>query len=285
MSSQHIIPKPLTTSRLCLRSLIFAICIIFSCFSFSCKKNVPLSELTLDQIAVESIQTPTKYRYGPCSGQLEITIATNIDKKTTLQTAYANYSVIEEGQRLIWHIFIPKWKENGRIYSPFVPLIDMTMDTDFRGTMGSSNVTFPLIQSLGKTISPKIRKKVESLKKELSLFNDSLPEEGITTGDSLFNKTLPPPPPGFKLEATDVSYTLTGEFIKDLDTYVVASLNERIPFTDMASGVQTFMVINGYVIFFKSQMELVKSESEITIYSPMGTPIAYSTISMIRKDK
>ena len=134
---------------------ICVFCISLLLFSGGCTKNKSIAQLDLSTIAIMPVTTPTVYRYGPCVGQLETEITKDIANEKHTQTLFVNYSVIQDGQTLIWHMFIPKWIENGKKYSPRIPLIDATLDTDLRGVQGKSSVTFPLIKTL-----PKDRKSV-----------------------------------------------------------------------------------------------------------------------------
>lgn len=266
------------------RGFVCILCISFLFLSFGCKKNPPVSQIPLDQIQVTPVITPTVYRYGPCSGALEATIIQNINNVKKNTTITTNYSIIQDGQHLIWHMHIPKLIENGRPVIPHVPIVDMTMDTDIRGIEGSSQVTFPLLLSMGNKAPSDFKKAMKSLRKNLTNLSPPLPEEGIVTGQPLRKAPLNDPPPTLIVQQKEIELILDGEISDNNIVYVSASLNEEITLTDKASGVQIFMVLKGRSIFQKDTMELVTGVLDANIYDGMGKSHGYLSVMMERVD-
>lgn len=264
------------------RGFVCILCIIYFSLSFGCKKSIPISDIPLDQLKVTPVTTPTVYRYGPCSGEFEMTTIKEFNGKKESQTIFTRYSVIQDGQQLIWHMFIPKWSENGKKYSPRLPLIDFTMDTDLRGNLGTLEVYSPLMQSMGEQAETKFKAGLDEVRKKLQNVSPPLPTQGIVTGQPLRNNSLDRPQNNIILSNSDVALTLDGEFTIEGIVYVLASMNEELILTDSKSNAQMFMTMAGHSIMQKDTMELVSGDFQVEMSDAMGTTHASAFVTMKR---
>lgn len=251
-------------------STTLLLCVGLFILASGCTKNKTIGQLDLDTVVITPVTTPTQYRYGPCVGKLIVKINNEIGEKKLDQTMFVSYSVIQEQERLIWHMFIPEWIENGKHYKPRIPLVDYTMDTDLRGVADTTAITFPLIQSLGKAVPPETLAKLDTVKENLTSFMLPFPDEAIVTGHTLRTNKINNLPKEFTLSDPYTIFTLDGEFVHEGITYVRESINKEIPIKHNETGLILYINYSGYSIMRKSSMEEERSEMAVTIYDAIG---------------
>ncbi|MGL1862895.1 MAG: hypothetical protein OCC46_10285 [Pseudodesulfovibrio sp.] len=254
-----------------LKKLSTVLSIILVALLFGCNTTRPALDIALKDMEVIPITTPTVYRYGPSVGTLFFSVKSQLDGKKTSFNAPLKYSVIEDSQRLIWHIFMDKWKENGKSYSTRLPFVDITMDTDFRGKIGTAEINFPALTAMGKSIPPQAKKDLSTLKKQLTSLSQPLPERGVVSGQVFISQALPLTPPGFSTDKQQLQSFLDGEFVHNGKNYVSISINDSIQFKDDKTGMQMFFDIKGHGILSRENMETIESVLELTIEDAMGT--------------
>lgn len=205
-------------------------------------------------VTVEPVTAPQLYRYGPAIGQLEYKIGVETEKETLAMTMLLKYSVIEQGDALLWHLFVPEWTQNGDLIKPSVPLMDITMDTDRRGNVGKTDITFPVVKAYNIT-DPEALKAFEDMSKNMTSMSVHLPEEPIVSGDPIYPANMQ------ELEGmlTDIDrtpyHTLEGEFTFDGIRYVSTVMNEVITGRDKKSGIRLSLSMNIRSILRKENME------------------------------
>ena len=183
-----------------LKKLPAALSIILVALLFGCNTNRPALDIALKDMEVIPITTPTLYRYGPSVGTLFFSVESQFDGEKASFNAPFKYSVIEDSQQLIWHMFMDKWTENGKKYSTRLPFVDIIMDTDTRGKVGTAEVNFPALTAMGKSIPPQAEKDLDTIKKQLTGLSQLLPERAIVSGQVFRSQDLPLTPPGFSMD-------------------------------------------------------------------------------------
>lgn len=263
------------------RTTLYSLSVLCLLLVIGCQKNTPISQLDLNTITITPVTTPTVYRYGPCTGQLKHSTVSKYKEKTKSSEMLAKYSAIQAHQQLIWHIFVPEIAVSGKRCSPHVPIVDITMDTDLRGQLGEIDVTFPVFESMGSALDPKIKKQMKTFQNQMENSFFILPEKGIISGETLLRFSRVIPLEKFTADFSKCTLILDGEFTRSGTTYVVARQDDEVKMTEIKTGIQLFLKITGYCIFQKKNMEEIFSTQQLEILD--GTGATHANISTINE--
>jgi len=229
----------------------------------ACRKHAPPPE----EYAVIPVTTPTVYRYGPCAGELDYSQEVTIGNTTVRKRFTMRHSVIEADARLIWHIMLVSWVRNGKWYTPPLPLLEITQDTDRRGVPGDQHISTHLnrTDSANKDFFEKLDKKNSGP----ANLPPPLQETAIVTGQPLFTKQSTPFQGPFT-DLADIVPLLDGEFVRDGVTYVVTSLEQTAEMKDEKSGAPMKVNIQGTFVYRKDNMEPMEIELTVILLDMEG---------------
>lgn len=237
------------------RFIALALLVLALLSGCAAKQPVPgMEEHPLFNVKVEPVTVPQLYRYGPSIGQAEVKTVSEVNDQKTSMAMTLKYSNIEDGDILHWHIFVPEWTDNGKHYRPSVPLLDVAMDTDLRGVVEKTDVTFPIIRAYNIT-DPKALKEFEVIGEAMTNMSVELPLDPIISGQPIQKADTS------QLERiiSSISQTpyhrLDGEFTHNGVRYVATSLKETISGKLKADGQTIYITFDTRNIFTKENME------------------------------
>jgi len=207
-------------------------------------------------VTIEPVTEPQVYRYGPAIGCMTLVSDMRIGKEKQALSMQIEYSVLEESDRLVWHMLIPELIENGQEIKPSVPFSDVSLITDRRGVIRSSNATFPIVKEYNIT-DPEVLRNFDEAANDLAKLNVTLSDAALITGDVVTKADMGM----FKKNLKDISsipqHILEGEFTLDGERYVSLTMDDSFSGKTRDSGQLITIKITARNIARKDNMEFV----------------------------
>lgn len=282
---KHRIEKQILNSCRCsVKRIAIAALLVFVLYGCGTKSaSTPATPKSLFDIPVEKVTEPQLYQYGPALGQVVQAIKTEKDGESTSVVMHLDYSIMESGSQLAWHVLIPELEENGKPLNLRVPLMDLSFNTTKQGEMHNLAFTFPIIKEYNIT-DPKVLAKFDKAAESMEQLTISLPDYPITSGQILYRVDLDEFAPIFKSIVGDPVHRLDGEFSYDGVRYVIISLNETVTAKLKETGESITMLIEGKAVHRKDNMEEISSFHQIIATDSRGKNIFKRATSTLKVD-